>query len=113
MGRSQLRSLRWLSSTHCEHSLLLSIGVHQSYVTFQFYMSVGLVRLSLTVSRGLRSVFFVYRDLTSNALTGPIPAQISGLVKLEHLCALTSFFIKCWSKLFSLLFLTSDAINAS
>ena len=43
-----------------------------------------------------RSAFFLYRVLSSygsNRLTGTIPAQISVLVKLQYLWALTSFLI--------------------
>ena len=52
-------------------------------------LSVGLARLFLSLSRGLP--FFLYRVVAWNGLTGTIPAQISVLVELQQLWALTSF----------------------
>ena len=40
-----------------------------------------------------RSAFFLYRSVGANRLAGTIPAQISALVKLQYLWALTSFSI--------------------
>ena len=45
--------------------------------------------LSLILSRGL---FFIYREISYSKITGTIPSQMSALVKLEMLWALTSFF---------------------
>ena len=110
VGRSQLRSLRWLSWKHCEPSLLLLISAAQSYLTFQHFsilafMSVGLVRLSLTFSWGLPCYLQISRvqpidwdDARSNIGAGEARISVS----------LTSFywalaewfqhfsFHKCW-----------------
>ena len=63
-------------------------------------MSVGIARLSLTLSS-----FFSCSRLYNNALTGTIPPQISTLTKLDYLYApkwhihwvLVRCFIDCWS----------------
>jgi len=51
-------------------------------------MSVGHARLSTHIFK--RSVF-IYRGILYNKITGMIPSQMSALVKLERLCALTIF----------------------
>ena len=54
-------------------------------------LSVGLARLFLMFSRGL--FWPICRWLYSNKLGGTIPAQISALVELQSLWALTSFLM--------------------
>ena len=61
---------------------LISVGL--SNLDLSVFMSVGLVRLFLTIE-------YYFRDLGGNQLQGTIPDVISTLVKLTRLYALTSF----------------------
>ena len=56
-------------------------------------LSVGHLRLSLTFSS-----FFLHRNLWRDALTGPIPSEISTLTKLTYLYGPSLIeVIECWS----------------
>ena len=92
VGRSQLRFLRWLSSTRCESSLLLLISVGQTDLPLQF-----LWVLALCACLSHFQFFCCCRDLDTNALTGTIPPQISTLTNLVSLYAPKRPFVEYWS----------------
>ena len=62
------------------------------------------MRPSLTFSRGL---FFIYRDISYNKITGMIPSQMSALVKLGTLYVLTCFIFNVKIRHCSILVLMS------
>ena len=58
-----------------------------------------------------RSAFFLYRSVGANRLIGTIPAQISALVKLQSLWALTSFLNSAGQSLFILVLISVGLVR--
>ena len=106
LGQSQLKYLPWSSCLPCESSLLFYLVLIRASQHFSFNECWPCAPPNTLFKRS------AFRHLNQNKLRGSIPAQISALVALRELCALTLLFSVSQS-IIAFLVLISVGWNAS